>query len=297
MTPLRQRLIEDLTIRNYSPRTVESYVAGVARFARHFGRSPEHLGAEDVRTFQLHLLQQGVSWSQFNQIVSALRFLYRVTLGQPDVVVMIPYGKRPKTIPTVLSPAEVAQLLKAARPGRDRVLLQTAYALGLRLSELVALRVGDIDGQRRVVHVRRGKGAKERLVPISERLLGLLRVWWQNHRSPQWLFPGRRRGQSLSPSMVQRIFKRTRVAAQINKQASVHTLRHSYATHLLEAGVDVRVVQALLGHTNLATTAGYLHVSVLRLQRMPSLLDLLELPKPEVTQPTGQPTQTGEVGP
>jgi integrase/recombinase XerD len=281
MTPLRRRFVEDLTLRNYSPHTIERYVALVARFAAHFGRSPEELGVEEVRAFQLHLLEKRVSWSHFNQAVSALRLLYRLTLGKPDLVAKIPYGKRPKTIPCVLSPDEIARLLAAARPGRNRILLQTAYALGLRLDELIHLQVGDIDGSRRVVHVRRGKGAKARLVPISDRLLTELRAWWRVRRPPLWLFPGAKPGAPISSGGVQRLFRGIRVAAGIRKPASMHTLRHSYASHMLEAGVNVVVLQRLLGHTNLATTAGYLHVSVRELARTPSLLDLLVVPREE----------------
>jgi site-specific recombinase XerD len=285
MTPLRRRFVEDLTIRNYSPRTIERYVALVARFAAHFGRSPEQLGAEEVRAFQLHLLEKRVSWSQFNQAVCALRLLYRLTLGKPDIVTMIPYGKKPKTIPCVLSADEVARLLRAATAGRDRMLLQTAYALGLRLEELVHLQVGDIDGERRVVHVRLGKGAKDRLVPISDRLLTELRAWWRVQRPPLWLFPGgkpnaRLTGEPITDGGVQRIFRRVRAVAGINKPASMHTLRHSFATHMLEAGVNIAVLQRMLGHSHLSTTARYLHFSLRDLQRAPSLLDLLPLSRP-----------------
>src|SRR6516165_1239819 len=171
MTPLRQRFIDDLRIRNYASRTIEAYVAGVVRLAKHFGRSPDLLGPEDIRAFQLHLLQCHVSWSKFNQIVSALRLLYRVTLGRPEQVPYIPYGKRPKTLPAVLSTLEVSRLIHAAAPGRNRVLLQVAYGCGLRLGELLALQVGDIDSARMVIHVRQGKGRKDRLVPLSRRLL------------------------------------------------------------------------------------------------------------------------------
>ena len=168
MTALRQRLIEDLQVRNYSPRTVEAYVAAVAKVAKHFQRSPDQLTNEDVRAFQVHLLNAKASWSQFNQIVSGLRFFFRTTLARPGVVEMLPYGKRPKRLPTVLSVEEVAQLLETARPGRERVLLQTAYACGLRISEVLNLQVTDIDSARMVVNVRQGKGAKDRQVPLSE---------------------------------------------------------------------------------------------------------------------------------
>src|SRR5215203_2510738 len=160
MTALRQRLIEDMRIRNYSPRTVEAYVNAVAKFAKHFQKAPDQLGKEDVRTFQVHLLTAKTSWSQFNQIVCGLRFFYRVTLQQPDMVTMLPYGKKPKRLPVVLSVEEVAELLETAKPGQERVLLQTAYACGLRIGELLRLQVTDIDSARMVVNVRQGKGAK-----------------------------------------------------------------------------------------------------------------------------------------
>ena len=167
MTPLRQRFVDDLRVRNRSPRTIERYVSLVARFAKHFGRSPETLGPEEVRAYQLHLLERRVSWSLFNQTVCALRFLYGTTLGRPEHVAMIPFGKRPKKLPCVLSSEEVTRLIDAAQPGRERALVQTTYACGLRLSEATHLQVGDIDSSRMVVHVRQGKGQKDRLVPLS----------------------------------------------------------------------------------------------------------------------------------
>src|SRR3984957_30044 len=183
MTPLRQRYLDDLRLRNYAPRTIQTYVARVACFARYFGRSPDQLGPDDVRAFQLELLRRHASWSQFNQAVCALRFLYGVTLGRPEQLPLIPYGKRPRTLPTVLAPQEVVRLIDAARPGRDRLLLQVAYACGLRISELVHLRVTDVDSARMVVVVRQGKGQKDRLVPLSQRLLNELRVF------ASWLAP------------------------------------------------------------------------------------------------------------
>jgi integrase/recombinase XerD len=287
MSPLRQRLIDDLRLRNYSPRTVEAYVAGVAKFAAHFGRAPDQLGPDELRAFQLHLLAQGASWSQFNQIVAALRFFFAVTLGRSEAVPLIPYGKRPRTVPTVLSPEEVARLLDTARPGRDRTLFQTAYACGLRISELIHLRVRDIDSARMVVVVRQGKGAKDRLVPLSPRLLGELRRYWLTHRSLAWLFPGVKAGRPVHPANVQRLFQRTLACAGIDKRATPHTLRHSFATHLLEAGVDIFTVQKLLGHGSLSSTSHYLHVSRRHLQQTPSLLDLIALPKTPPTE--GQP--------
>jgi site-specific recombinase XerD len=285
MTPLRQRFIDDLRIRNYSPRTIEAYVAGVVRLARHFGRSPDLLGPEDIRAFQLDLLQHHVSWSKFNQTVCALRFLYRVTLGRPEQLPYIPYGKRPKTLPSVLSPEEVSRLIQAAPHGRDRVLLQLAYGCGLRLSELLSLQVGDIDSARMVLHVRQGKGHKDRLVPLSLRLLEDLRAYWRLCRPTTWLFPGKKADQPITNGNVQRNFRRIARRAGLTKRCSMHTLRHSYATHLLEAGVDLLTLKALLGHRNLDTTARYLHISTQRLQKTPSLLDLLVVPQPPAPPP------------
>jgi integrase/recombinase XerD len=280
MTPLRQRFVDDLRLRNYSPRTIEAYVAGVARLAKHFGRSPDQLGTEEVRAFQLHLVGLRVSWSLFNQTVCALRFLYGVTLGRPEQVPFIPFGKRPKTLPCVLSPDEVLRLFEAATTRRDRVLLQTAYACGLRLGELLHLRVTDIDSGRMVIHVRQGKGNKDRLVPLSQRLLDDLRRYWQQYRPTTWLFPGAFADRPLTASNVQRRCQRLVARAGISKPATPHTLRHSYATHLLEAGVDVVTLQKLLGHRDLSTTAHYLHLTTERLRQTPSLLDLLVLPQP-----------------
>ena len=177
MTPLRQRFIDDLRLRNYARRTIDTYVSQVAAFARHFGRSPELLGADDVRAYQLHLLQRRVSWSSFNQAVCALRFLYRTTLARPEQLPLLPYGKRPKTLPSVLSPDEVLRLLEAATPPRDRVLLQVAYGCGLRLNELLHLRVTDIDSARMLIHVHQGKGNEDRDIMLSPRLLEELRQY------------------------------------------------------------------------------------------------------------------------
>ena len=288
MTPLRQRFIDDLRLRNYARRTIDTYVSRIACFAKHFGRSPELLGPDEVREFQLHLLQRRVSWSSFNQAVCALRFLYGTTLGRPEQLPLIPYGKRPKTLPSVLAPDEVLRLLDAAPPGRDRVLLQVAYGCGLRLNELLHLRVGDIDSARMVIHVRQGKGAKDRLVPLSLRLLDELRAYWRLCRPRTWLFPGQTADGTMTSSNVQRRFGRLVRRVGLTKRCSMHTLRHSYATHLLEAGVDVLTLKALLGHASLQTTARYLHVSTRRLHQTPSLLDLLVLPRPAVAPPEGE---------
>jgi integrase/recombinase XerD len=278
MTPLRQRFIDDLRLRNFSSKTIKAYVAGVVRFARHFGRSPADLGTEEIRSFQIHLLQQRATWSLYNQTVCALRFLYGVTLARPDVVHAIPYGKKPKTLPSVLSPEEVVHLIQSAQPGRQRVMVQTAYACGLRINELLHLRVTDIDSSRMVVVVRQGKGRKDRLVPLSSRLLAELRGYWRQYRPATWLFPGLSAGQPLTDGTFHRWFQELVRRAGFRKRVTCHTLRHSFATHLLEAGVDLATLQVLLGHSHLRSTVGYLHISTRHLKRMPSLLDLLGIP-------------------
>jgi integrase/recombinase XerD len=281
VTPLRQRFIDDLRLRNYSPRTIEAYVRGVARLAGHFGRSPDQLGPDEIRSFQLSLVERRVSWSLFNQTMCGLRFLFGVTLGRTEQLSSIPFGKRPKTLPTVLAPEEVVRLFEAARPGRDRILLQVAYACGLRLNELLHLRPTDIDGARQVIAIRQGKGRKDRLVPLSARLLDELRAYWKHYRPPTWLFPGATPERPLTDGRVQRLFRQIAGRAGLTKHATMHTLRHSFATHMLEAGVDLVTLQQILGHTDLSTTAHYLHVSTHRLRQTPSLLDLLGLPAGE----------------
>jgi integrase/recombinase XerD len=280
MTPLRQRLIDDLRLRNYAQPTIAAYVRNVARLAQFCKRSPDLLGAEDIRAFQLHLIQQHYSWSQINQTVCALRFFYDITLARTEPFPGIPYGKRPKTLPSVLAASEVSLLLDAAKPCRNRVLFQVAYGCGLRISELVSLQVRDLDSARMVIHVHHGKGAVDRLVPLAPRLLQELRAYWRLYRPPTWLFPGRQPGQHICGNTIQRSFHNLVRQVGLRKGCSMHTLRHSYATHLLEAGVDLLTLKTLLGHRSLATTALYLHVSTQRLQQTPSLLDLLALPQP-----------------
>ena len=289
MTPLRQRYVDDLRLRNKSPRTIETYVLRVAQFAKHFGRSPEQLGPEQLRAYQQQLLTRQVSWSMFNQSVCALRFLYNVTLGQPHVITHLPFAKRPRVLPTVLSPLEVQKLLDAALPGRDRALLDLTYSCGLRLKELLGLKVIDIDSARMVLHIRHGKGQKERLTPLSPRLLLMLRGYWREYRPATWLFPGSKPALALTDGTVQRICKRTARRAGLTKRVHPHTLRHSFATHLLEAGVDLLSVQALLGHSHFNTTAKYLHVSMRRLRQLPQLLEGLTLTRPALTATGGVP--------
>jgi site-specific recombinase XerD len=289
VTPLRQRLIDELNRRNYSPRTLEAYVAGVARTARHFNRSPDQLSVDDLRAFQLALIAAGVSWSQFNQVVSALRFFYRHVLERPEFVPFVVYGKKPRSLPVVLSPADVRRLLDAVPPGRNRLVLRIAYGCGLRLSELLHLRVPDIDGARNTLWVRHGKGNKDRGVPLPTLLLQELRHYWREHRYPDWLFPGPT-GRPLHVATLQRAFQKARRKAGLRQAATIHTLRHCYATHLLEAGTDLPTLQRLLGHSHLATTLRYLHLRSDRLPHIRSPLELLgesSTPSTDGTTPPG----------
>jgi integrase/recombinase XerD len=278
MTPLRQRMLEDLRLRNYAPKTQEIYVDHVARFARHFGRSPEALGPEEIRAYQLHLMQdKKASWSSFNQAVCALRFLYRTTLKQSWAVEQIPFPKQPKRLPSVLSPEEVGTLLKAVRNRKHRLVLMTMYATGLRVSEAAGLQVSDIDSSRMVIRVREAKGRKDRLVMLSPVLLEELRRYWRWYRPTLWLFPGGDLSTPLSISAIQKVCSRARRAAGISKPVSCHTLRHSFATHLLEGGTDLRLIQTLLGHQSVGTTQLYTHVAAQRIVAASSPLDRLDL--------------------
>jgi len=264
MTILRQRMIDDLKLRNYSPRTIETYVHCVVGFAKFHRRSPDLLGPEDVRRYQLHLLDAGTSWSRFNQTVCALKFLYRVTLKVGWPVEQIPFGRKPRPLPVVLSQEEVVRLIEAVPHDVYRMALLTAYAAGLRITETVALRAEHIDSARMLIHVEQGKGQKPRLLPLSEVLLRKLRLYWRDQRpkvpSSPWLFPSADPTRPVHVTTIEKACQRARVTAGLSKHATPHTLRHCFATHTLEAGVDLRTVQALLGHANLSTTAIYTHV-------------------------------------
>lgn len=282
MSPLRQRLVDDLRLRNYSPRTIEAYVAAVAKLAKHFGRPPDQLSLEDLRAFQLHMLdQEKASWSRFNVVVSGLRFFFKITLGRAEAIQQLPYGKRPKTLPVVLSREEVARLLAAVTDERYRLMLVLAYGCGLRIGEVARLQVADIDSGRMVLSVKQAKGRKDRLVPLSPCLLEELRAYWRKWRPTSWLFPGKGKKGHLHVGNVQRACLRAAKACGLTKKVSPHTLRHCYATHLLEAGTDLLTLKELLGHRDLSTTSRYTHVTS-KARMTPSPLDSLPaVPKPE----------------
>jgi integrase/recombinase XerD len=279
MTPLRRRMIDDMTLRNLAPRTIQAYVERVADFARHFGASPEHLGPDQIRAYLLHLAQERrVSWSHFNQTRSALRFLYRVTLARDWVVEGVVCPKQPRKLPVVLSLDEVTQFFAAIDNLKHRAILMTAYAAGLRVSEVVGLRCDDIDSRRMVIRLRQAKGRKDRYVMLSPRLLTLLRSYWKAVRPKDYLFPGRDPDRPIAPRTVQLVCQTALSVSGLKKRVSPHTLRHSFATHLLEGGTDLRTIQILLGHRSLNSTARYTHVATATLRSTRSPFDRLDLP-------------------
>jgi len=276
MTPLRRRMIEDMEMRNFSPHTVRIYLERVAAFAKHFGRSPERTRKADVRAYLVHLVQKKhVSWSYYNQAICALRFLYRVSLGRDWVIDSIPFAKPEERLPVVLGPEEVTRFFDAVPGLKYRALLMTAYAAGLRVSEVVALQPDDIDSQRMVIRVRPGKGRKDRFVMLSPRLLEILRTYWRAARPVGWLFPSRNPGQPLRSRSVHRACREACRTAGLGKHVTVHTLRHSFASHLLEAGTDLRTIQLLLGHRSIKTTSLYTHVTTATLTAIQSPFDRL----------------------
>jgi integrase/recombinase XerD len=278
MTPLRQRMIEDMRLRNLSPHTIDAYVLAVKQFASHFRCSPQQLRGDDVRRYLLHLVQERqVSWSRYNIARCALQFLYRITLGRDERFEKLPCARAPKRLPVVLSADELRRLFDvAARDVKHQALLMTLYGSGLRVSEVAALRPGDIDSARMLIHVRLGKGAKDRMTKLSPRLLEVLRGYWRAARPKRWLFPQAGNADlAMNTSSIERMVHRLAGRAGLGKAVTPHTLRHSYATHLLDAGTDLRTIQVLLGHRNLKTTAIYLHVSQAKIAAAASPLDLL----------------------
>jgi integrase/recombinase XerD len=280
ISPLRRRMIEDMTVRNLSPATQRSYVHAVAKFSRYFGRSPDRLGLDDVRAFQVHLVSTGISWPALNQTVCALRFFYGVTLGHGEIPERIPYARELRKLPVVLSANEVIRFLEAVPSLKTRAALTTAYAAGLGASEAVGLKVVDIDSGRAVIRVEHGKGGKDRkdrYVMLSAQLLGILRTYWRLTRPHHWLFPGRDETKPIDVQVLHAACRSACAAARLAKRVTVHTLRHSFATHLLEAGTDIRIIQVLLGHANLSSTARYTRVSNGLIRRTESPLDRLRL--------------------
>jgi site-specific recombinase XerD len=277
MTALRKRMLEDMRIRNFTPATQKAYITYVAAFSKHFGKSPDLLGQEEIRAWQVHLVEQKrVSASYLNAQVCALRFFYRETLGRDWEVRRILTAKRPRKLPVIPSVEEVDRFLRAVRNDKHRALLSAVYATGLRVSEVARLKVSDIDSQRMAIHVDQGKGRKDRYVTLSPTLLTLLRRYWQIGHPRPWLFPPRgKTNRPISPETIQTVCQKASATAALGKRVTPHLLRHACATHLLEAGTDSRVIQVLLGHASPRTTARYERVSTKMIRQVPCLLDRL----------------------
>jgi site-specific recombinase XerD len=273
MSPLRRRMIEDMTIRKFAPKTQHDYLQRVKNFAAFLGRSPDTASFEDVRRYQLHLTTSGVGVPTLNQAVSTLRFFFRITLKRHDILEHTHFIHEPRKLPVVLSPEEVGRLLDAAPGLKYKAALSMAYGAGLRASEVVSLKIGDIDSKRMVIRVEQGKGRKDRYVMLSRHLLELLRAWWKAARPQGWLFPGRDRVQPMTTRQLNRACHAAAQMAELNKRVSLHTLRHSFATHLLEQNIDVRVIQVLLGHAKLDTTALYTRVATKTISEVMSPLE------------------------
>jgi integrase/recombinase XerD len=277
VTILRQRMLEDLQIRHYSPTTIRLYLYAIKAFAQHFGKPPDQLGAEHIRRYQLFLTKEKkVSTSTYVLMVCALRFFYTHTLHRKVTIERIPFPRRERKLPLILSRDEVKALLEAPHDLRHRAMLAILYGSGLRVSEVARLKVADIDSARNVLWVRSGKGRRDRQALLSPKLRELLRCYWRTRRPTDWLFPGADPTQPISVKTIFRACRKAAHSAGIAKSVHPHLLRHAFATHLLEAGVNLRTIQFLLGHANLETTARYLQVADVNVRATTSPLESLE---------------------
>jgi len=287
MTPLRKRMTEDMEIRNLSPNTQLAYLQQVSSFAKYCQRSPEVVGPEEIRGYQVYVTnQRKLAPGSLSIIASALRFLYKVTLKRAWVDAEIPLPKKPFILPVILSREEVAHFFESIASRKHRTILMTAYAAGLRISEVTRLKLTDIDSQRMMLRVEQGKGQKDRYVMLSPQLLEILRAYWKLTHSTVWLFPGDIPGRPISKAAVEQACQKARRVSGIKKPITPHSLRHGFASHLLEAGTDVRRIQLLMGHRSLATTARYLKVATTTVCATTSPFDLLPRPEPTPSPPT-----------
>ena len=275
ISPLRRRMIDDMAIRKLGPKTQSGYIRAVKNFVAFLGHSPDQANTDDIRRYQLHLASSDLGVPSVNAAMTALRFFFKVTLRRSDVAEDVVFIREPRRLPVVLSPEEVARLLAAAPGLKYQAALSIAYGAGLRVSEVISLKVGDIDSARMLIRVDQGKGHKDRYVMLSQPLLELLRRWWLVKRPRAWLFPGRTPGAPLSARQLNRAVHIAAQRAGIDKRVGMHTLRHSFATHLLEQKTDIRVIQVLLGHKKLDTTALYTRVAIKAIGEITSPLDLL----------------------
>jgi integrase/recombinase XerD len=285
ISPLRQRMLDDMRMRKLGESTQKAYIRAVEQLTRFLGRSPDTATAEDLRSYQLHLVDAGATPARLNNLITGLRFFYRTTLQTPAVLELMSPLPEPERLPRVLSPEEVAEIIACAPHPKAKTALSVAYGTGLRGSEVVRLKTTDIDADRMVIHVEQGKGSKDRTAMLSEALLVQLREWYRYARAKGrikpggWLFPGVNLKRHLSRRQLNRLFHQAAKAAGIERQVNLHSLRHSFATHLLEQKTDVRVIQVLLGHKKLETTARYSHVASKSLLDVKSPLDRLPLGK------------------
>ena len=281
MGQLRISMEQDLILKNLSPATRRNYLLYCRTFTAHFGRSPEVLGEDEIREYLLYILQiEQISYATYRQVLAALKFLYRVTLGKPWTVDRIPFPKRePRAFPEVVGRDDLMKLFSSIRSIKYRALFLTCYAAGLRISEACALRVEDIDSKRMLIRVRYAKGSKQRFTVLCPKLLEVLRVYWRIHRPPEWMFPGQGKSPYLCSDSARQVFREARERAGLGRWCTPHTLRHSFATHLLESGTQLVVIQALLGHHNIRTTTIYTHVRIDHLSSLTGPLTTVDVSK------------------
>ena len=306
ISPLRRRMIEDMNSRKLGAHTQGSHIYSCKRFAAFLKRSPDTAILEDIRLFQLHLAETGMSICNRNRIMTGVRFLFRVTLRRLDLAAEIYHIREPQKIPLVMSPDETRRLLAVASSLKARVALSLGYGCGLRASEIVRLKVKHIDSAQKIIRIEQSKGRKDRNVMLSPEMLDLLRQWWKVRPTrddaavapgERWLFPGRQRGRPTTTRQLSRLFHEAADGAGIRKGVSLHTLRHSFATHLLERGSDIRIIQALLGHDKLETTARYARVATGMIANVKSPLDLLSQPRKKPIRKPGKKPDPDEKGP
>ena len=277
MTELRRRMIRDMTVRGFSPRTQKTYLYYVRRLAKHYLRPPDELSAEEVQEYISHMVtKHRWSWSTCSIVVNAFRFFYHTTLDQEAMEFVVPMPKQSKHLPEILSREEVRQLLESPPNPKHRLLLATIYAAGLRVSEALKLRVKDIDTRRMTIHVHQGKGRKDRVLPLPRKLLDQMKRYWHDEPPGEWLFPNRYADRPLDVSTPQKMYLMAKLRVGITKNGGIHSLRHAYATHMIEDGTEIPVVQRMLGHRCVSTTMRYFHLSQTRLNAVGSPLDGLD---------------------
>lgn len=286
ISPLRQRMIEDMTLRKFSPKTQTAYLRAVANFTRFLGRSPDTAEAEDLRRYQLHLVEQGGSSTSLNATITGLKFFFETTLDRPEAMKKMRHVYEPRKLPEILSLDEVTRLFQAAGSLKYQAALGVAYGAGLRANEVVHLKVTDIDSERMIIRVEQGKGQRDRQAMLSPALLTILRAWWREGRGERkllpggWLFPGQNPVNPMSTRQLNRAFHLACAAAEIDKRVSLHSLRHAFATHLLEHHEDIRIIQVLLGHKKIENTARYSHVATNLLREVKGPLEYLDIQLP-----------------